>query len=157
VNVTRSPWRSLVLLLLVACGASSGNATPASCPPSPSIARFVDAMLTVDVAADEASREHGLMGVTTLPRDNGMAFVWSEETDGSFWMKDTLLPLSIAFVGQDGRVVTIQEMAPCSTDPCPTYAATAPYTWAVEANAGWFEQHGVEVGDEATLQRPACS
>jgi uncharacterized protein len=114
-------------------------------------------MLTVDVAADEASREHGLMGATTLPPNRGMAFVWSEETDGSFWMKDTLIPLSIAFVGQDGKVATIQEMTPCSTDPCPTYAATVPYTWAVEANAGWFEQHRVEVGDEATLEQHACS
>ncbi len=62
-------------------------------------------------------------------------------------MKDTLIPLSIAFVGQDGRIVTLANMAPCRTDPCPTYSSREPYTLAVEANQGWFRDHGIHEGD----------
>jgi uncharacterized membrane protein (UPF0127 family) len=156
VKATRSRWRFFFVLLLASCG-MIGNPTPASCPPFPATVRFGNAALTVDVATDEAGREHGLMGVSSLPPNHGMLFVWDAPTDGSFWMKDTLIPLSIAFVGQDGKIVTIQEMTPCAADPCPTYAANAPYIWAVEANAGWFDQHGIEIGDQAEWERHACS
>jgi uncharacterized membrane protein (UPF0127 family) len=147
----------LVLLLAVAC--SDGPvASPASCPQDHAYVVFSkDAQLHVQVAADDASREHGLMGVTELPEDGGMAFTWTSPTDTTFWMKDTLIPLSIAFVDQAGKVITISEMTPCTADPCTTYAADAPYTMAVEANANWFEDHGVAVGDEATYQPELCS
>ena len=97
------------------------------------------------------------MGVTDLPENHGMAFMWTSPTDATFWMKDTLIPLSIAFVGQDGKVITILEMTPCTADPCTTYAADAPYTMAIEADANWFEDHGVAVGDEATYMPELCS
>lgn len=148
----------LLLVCAVACS-SGGNATPnpAFCASLLSRANFGAASLRVEIAGDNASRAKGLMGVASLPPNQGMAFVWDAPTEGTFWMKDTLIPLSIAFVGQDGRVVTIRDMSPCEADPCTTYAATAPYTWAVEANAGWFERHGVEVGDEASLRYAMCS
>jgi uncharacterized membrane protein (UPF0127 family) len=79
-----------------------------------------------------------------------MAFVWDQPVTASFWMKDTLIPLAIAFVAQDGRIVTIAEMTPCRADPCPTYPAAAPYVLAVEANAGWFDRHAIGEGDSAT-------
>jgi uncharacterized membrane protein (UPF0127 family) len=145
----------VILLLAVACSSTAASGPP--CSPEPSIVRFAhEAQLTVDVADTDAEREHGLMGVTTLPPDQGMAFVWDAPTEATFWMKNTLIPLSIAFVDQSDRVVTIDEMAPCNADPCPTYAATAPYTTAVEANAGWFEQHGVGAGDTMEFIRVAC-
>ena len=53
--------------------------------------------------------------------------------------------------------MTIREMTPCEADPCPTYGADAPYTTAIEANAGWFADHGTEVGDEVCLERHFCS
>ena len=56
-----------------------------------------------------------------------MAFVWDEPTQGAFWMKDTLIPLSVAFWDEDGRIVGIVDMEPCATEPCPTYASPAPY------------------------------
>lgn len=111
----------------------------------------------MQVAADDASREKGLMGVTDMPENHGMAFRWDAPTDATFWMKDTLIPLSIAFVDQDGRVVTIKEMTPCTADPCTTYAADAPFTMAIEANANWFEDHDVTVGDPATFQGQMCA
>jgi uncharacterized protein len=150
-------FKFLVLLLAIAC--TGGNpGTPASCPQDQGTVSFSkDARLDVQVAADDASRDKGLMGVTTLPDNHGMAFRWDAPTDATFWMKDTLIPLSIAFVGQDGRVVTIKEMTPCTGDPCTTYAADAPYTMAIEANANWFEDHGITVGDPATFQPELCS
>jgi uncharacterized membrane protein (UPF0127 family) len=113
--------------------------------------------MQLEIADTDAERAKGLMGVTRLPENHGMAFLWDAPTDGAFWMKDTLIPLSIAFVGQDGKVVTIQEMTPCAADPCPTYTATGPYVTAIEANAGWFDTHHVEVGDEVGLTPQFCS
>ena len=145
----------VILSLAVACSSTAASGPP--CSPDPSIVRFgQDAQLTVDVADTDVEREQGLMGVTALPTDRGMAFVWDAPTEATFWMKDTLIPLSIAFVDQSHRVVTVEEMTPCKADPCPTYAATAPYTTAVEANAGWFEQHGVQAGDTMKFIRVAC-
>jgi hypothetical protein len=146
----------LMLLLAVACG--SGSGTPAGCPIHEATASFSkQAQLDVQVADDDASRQQGLMGVTTLPENHGMAFVWDTPTDATFWMKDTLIPLSIAFVGQDGRVVAIREMTPCTADPCQTYGADAPYATALEANANWFDDHRVVVGDHMTYSPVLCS
>lgn len=110
-----------------------------------------DAVLQVAVAGTPDERAQGLMGVTKLPEDHGMAFVYDEPSTGTFWMKDTLIPLSIAFVGADGRIVTIREMTPCEADPCPTYGADARYVLAVEADAGWYDSNGIAVGDRAEL------
>ena len=91
------------------------------------------------------------MGVEALDEDGGMVFVFDGEQDGSFWMKDTLIPLSIAFWGEDGRLLDILEMEPCTADPCPTYSARAPYTHALEMNAHWFDDRGIEIGDRVEL------
>jgi uncharacterized protein len=145
----------VILLLVVACSSTAASGPP--CSSEPSIVRFgQDAQLSVHVADTDTEREQGLMGVTALPADQGMAFVWDAPTEATFWMKDTLVPLSIAFVDQSDRVVTVEEMTPCNADPCPTYAATAPYTTALEANAGWFEQHGVQAGDTMRFIGVAC-
>ena len=152
----RPPW-PLLLLLVVACGAS-GAATPGSCPQDQGAASFSKrAQLDVSIADNDAEREQGLMGVTSLPQNQGMAFRWDEPTDATFWMKDTLIPLSIAFVDQGGTVVAIREMTPCTADPCTTYGADAPYTMAIEANANWFEDHGIAAGDPVTFTIQACS
>ena len=149
-------FRFLVLLLAIAC-ASGNPATSGSCPQDRANVSFSkDAQLRVQVAADDASRQRGLMGVTDLPENHGMAFTWTSPTDTTFWMKDTLIPLSIAFVDQEGKVITISEMTTCTADPCTTYAADGPYTMAIEANANWFEDHGVAVGDQATYTSELC-
>jgi uncharacterized membrane protein (UPF0127 family) len=93
------------------------------------------------------------MGKATLAPDSGMAFVWATPTTSSFWMKDTLIPLSIAFWDAGGKVVAVSEMTPCAADPCKTYGSPVAYVGAVEANAGWFATHGVKVGDTLELTR----
>ena len=82
-----------------------------------------------------------------LAPDDGIAFVLDELVMTTFWMKDTLILLSVAFVGQDGRVVSTSDMQPCEADPCPTYAASSPYTLAVEANLGWSADQEITTGD----------
>ena len=99
-----------------------------------------------------SEQRRGLSGIEQLPADEGMAFVWQEPVGSTFWMKDTLIPLSIAFVDEAGRVIDVLDMQPCESDPCPTYGVDEPYVLAVEANLGWFEDHGVEAGDRAELR-----
>lgn len=91
------------------------------------------------------------MGRSTLTPDAGMVFVFDEKTDEPFWMKDTLIPLSIAFWGDDGRVTDILDMQPCDADPCPTYTPRTPYTRALEMNLGWFDRQGIRIGDPVDL------
>ena len=87
----------------------------------------VDALLYVDVADDAGEQRRGLSGIEQLPADEGMAFVWPEPVGSTFWMKDTLIPLSIAFVDEAGRVIDVLDMQPCESDPCPTYGVDEPY------------------------------
>ena len=152
-------WRRylapVALIVAIACSTTAGG--PPTCnPPPPTVTFDQGATLHVDVASDDAARARGLMGVTDLAANRGMAFVWGAPTDASFWMKDTLIPLSIAFVDENGRVITIDEMTPCAADPCDTYEPSGPYVLAVEASAGWFADNGIEVGDRADLHQEAC-
>jgi uncharacterized membrane protein (UPF0127 family) len=140
---------AIVVALSGACSAPEGDVVD----PGAHV-RFsgTDATLTVRIADSAEEQRQGLMGVETLGEDRGMAFVYDDPTTGSFWMKDTLIPLSIAFVDDD-RIVAIEEMTPCEADPCPTWNSGGAYTLAIEANAGWFAAHGIEIGDRATLER----
>jgi uncharacterized membrane protein (UPF0127 family) len=109
--------------------------------------------LHVRVAETEAAREQGLMGVTDLGADDGMAFLFDAPAWVAFWMKDTPTPLSIAFWGADGRILSVMDMPPCAAEPCPTYRPATPYVGALEANRGFFAGHGVEVGDRVVIVR----
>ena len=91
------------------------------------------------------------MGRTKLAANHGMAFLWEEPVDSSFWMKDTLIPLSIAFWDADGRIVDLEDMQPCRADPCPTFGPDGSFIGALEVNKGFFDEHGVEVGDHVTV------
>ena len=115
----------------------------------------------LEVAADPATRARGLMERERVPPGTGMVFLYPADVAESFWMKNTLVPLSIAFVAADGRVVSVAEMTPCKADPCPSYAPAGPYRYAVELAAGSFGDAGVGPGakvvpvDPAGLPEPA--
>lgn len=110
--------------------------------------------VSLEVAADEAARQRGLSNRSELPAGTGMAFLFPRDTAVAFWMKDTLVPLQIAFVGGDGRVVGLSEMPPCRADPCPTYAPDRPYRYAVELPSGAFTAVGIEEGDRVVPEDP---
>lgn len=111
------------------------------------------------VANTPPRRQHGLMEVPALPGGVGMLFVFPEDEGtgilggGGFWMKNTLVPLDIAFVGLDGAVKAILHAEPCTSWPCPVYDPGQPYRYALEVPAGWFEQVGVD--SEWHLELPA--
>ncbi len=151
--------RPLVVFIVVVATLSACTSTP-DCPGGSARGRISfqsGAALTVAIASDDAARAEGLMGVSSLPSDEGMAFEFGGSTEATFWMKDTLIPLAVAFVDGD-TVVAIREMTPCRADPCRSYSAGAPYTLAVEANAGWYRDHGIEVGDRVDeFRQPRCS
>jgi uncharacterized membrane protein (UPF0127 family) len=140
------------LLLAAACGPSP-EPNPGA-PDSATLEIRTDAgvrSFDVEVADTSAERRTGLMGRESLSPYDGMAFVWAGPVQSSFWMKDTLIPLSIAFWDQEGRIVSILDMEPCRVDPCPTYGPDAPYVGAVEVRQGELERHGVGVGDTVDL------
>ena len=103
--------------------------------------------LTVQVADTPQKRDKGLMFVEKLPENEGMLFVFSGETYGGFWMKNTLIPLSIAFLDSDGKILKILDMVPCKEDFCPTYDPELSYHYALEVNLGWFEKNQIKEGD----------
>lgn len=107
--------------------------------------------LKVEIAADGHARRVGLMGRPRLAPDTGMVFLFDAPDSGSFWMKDTLIPLSIAFWDRSGRILRILHMTPCRADPCRYYYPGVTYQGAVETNLGWFVAHGVKRGDHVSL------
>ena len=110
--------------------------------------------VAVEVADTPASREHGLMGRTSLPADEGMVFTWPADHAGAFWMKDTLIPLSIAFYSADGRILRILDMTPCKAEPCDLYDPRVPYRGALEVNRGAFDRWGISEGDRLRITSP---
>lgn len=110
---------------------------------------FID----VEVAESTEEREIGLMDRESLPSDEGMLFVFFRPTDDGFWMKNTLIPLSIAFIDEDAKIVEILDMEPCREEQCEIYEPGVEYSAALEVNQGAFEEWGVQVGDRITLTR----
>lgn len=100
--------------------------------------------VTVEVADDDAERQRGLMHRDSLPDDHGMLFVYESERLLSFWMRNTRIALDVAFIDRSGRIVDIQQMEPMTDQ---THTSRAPALYALEMSLGWFEGHGVEVGD----------
>ncbi|MET0144807.1 MAG: DUF192 domain-containing protein [Ilumatobacteraceae bacterium] len=110
------------------------------------------------VAATAAERAQGLMGVTDLGGADGMVFLWDEPTTSQFWMRDTPMPLSIAFFA-DGEFVSSADMVPCMTGPaegCPRYTAAAPYVAAIEVFPGGLEAIAVRDGSRLELLDLPC-
>ncbi len=104
--------------------------------------------MNVEIADTEALRECGLMNRTRMPDNQGMVFVFTEQVSVPFWMKDTLIDLSVAFVDASGTVVDVQEMKSQSLD---SHFPAKPYQYAIEANATWYARHGIAAGDTVDL------
>jgi len=105
--------------------------------------------LMVEVAADEASQSRGLMFRKSLPENEGMLFDFGGPGIYSFWMKDTVIPLSIAFLNKEGMITKIEVMTPGDT----TLFHRSPVgtRYGLEVNEGWFKRHQIQVGDEVIL------
>ncbi len=100
--------------------------------------------IEAEVASTPAQRQIGLMNRPSMPPNHGMLFVFEGPGMHCFWMRNTLLPLSIAFLGDDGRIVNIADMQPQNdTSHCPR----EPVRHALEMNQGWFAKRGFKAGD----------
>jgi uncharacterized membrane protein (UPF0127 family) len=103
-------------------------------------------LLKVEVAYTPERQAQGLMFRKALPEDEGMVFLFPAPTAGGFWMKNTLIPLSIAFFDRQGVILRILDMEPCRADPCPVYYPGVVYQGALEVNQGWFRRRGLKEG-----------
>jgi uncharacterized protein len=141
----------LALAVLAGCGGGGGSGAGAQAVLSHGDR---EETIAVEIADTAAEREQGLMGRETLPADAGMAFVFPAEHRGPFWMKDTLIPLSIAFYSANGRILKILDMEPCEADPCPLYDPGVSYRGALEVNEGAFAGWGISEGDLLRITSP---
>jgi YVTN family beta-propeller protein len=107
------------------------------------------ARVFVEVPDDLEEHMRGLMFRQHLPWNAGMLFAYDSEEPKSFWMKNTLIPLDMIFVGDNSEIVDIIEnVPPCEQDPCPTYPSEEPAQYVLEVNAGFVQQNRVQVGDQ---------
>jgi uncharacterized membrane protein (UPF0127 family) len=125
---------------------------PTHALPTPSVVIQADTgdriMAVVEVADTEQKRETGLMYRKSLDPDAGMIFVWQQPVLDSFWMKNTDIPLSLAFIGANGSIQEIQDMAPQTET---LHTPIQPYLYALEVNQGFFSRNGIVPGDRVTL------
>jgi hypothetical protein len=166
------------LLLLVisgaACGASEAAHT-ASAPPVPTVLptstapvaaaaptgapaqantiplRIGTHTLEVELATTSAQRQRGLMYREDMPENGGMLFVFPNTRPLSFWMRNTPLPLSIAFLDEEKRIINIAQMQPFTTR---SHQSAQPARYALEVHQGWFAEHGIEAGDVCLFHLP---
>jgi uncharacterized membrane protein (UPF0127 family) len=109
-----------------------------------------DKTVTIDleIAKTDAQRAQGLMNRKSLPDGKGMLFVFDRDQTLAFWMKNTLIPLSIAFIASDGRILEIRSMQPLSEA---TIRSNRSARYALEVPRGWFDRAGIHVGDKLIL------
>lgn len=127
---------------------------PASAPAAGATARILTAsghevIVMLEVADTPASRAIGLSRRSSLAADGGMLFVFPSDGLAPFWMKDTWIPLSIAFIASDGAIVDIQDMQPMTED---LHSPPRPYRYALEVNQGFFEKNGVRPDDRVEIR-----
>lgn len=104
-------------------------------------------MIKAEVAQTDRQREIGLMHRTSMGTNEGMIFVFERAGVQCFWMKNTLLPLSVAFIDEDGTIVNLDEMKPETED---THCSTKPVRHVLEMNKGWFSKRGIKPGMKLT-------
>ena len=100
--------------------------------------------ITVEIALTDNERQQGLMFRQSLGKNSGMLFVFSHEEHLSFWMKNTFVPLSIAYIDKHGRIIDIQNMKPLDTSI--SYPSKMKAMYALEVNMGWFKENGITEG-----------
>jgi len=100
-------------------------------------------LIDTQVAATPAQREIGLMHRSAMPQGEGMLFVFERPGEQCFWMKNTLLPLTAAFVADDGTIVNLEDMKPQTLD---SHCSKKPVRYVLEMNQGWFEKKGIKAG-----------
>lgn len=141
----RSPAVGLVVASLLFCGCA--KSTPSQRLSTIDIS-LGGRTIAVEVARTESERQTGMMHRKEIGPDEGMLFVFPAPQPLHFYMRNTLVPLSIAFLRSDGVILNIAHMEPLSLK---THSSRLPCRFALEMPQGWFEKHGVKEGDRIEL------
>ncbi|MDR2433129.1 MAG: DUF192 domain-containing protein [Treponema sp.] len=139
-----APWYVCLPFLLVCGLANCAPGKPAGAEIRVERAGAEVALLNAELARTPEERIRGLMGRKSLADGEGMLFIFERDDVLSFWMKDTLIPLSIAFIASDGRIVEIRDMRPLDLN---SIKSSRSVRYALEVPQGWFERAGVRPGD----------
>lgn len=119
--------------------------------PYQSTLRINNHKIYTEVVDNNKTRARGLMFRQSLPQEAGMLFVFQDEQPRCFWMKNTSIPLSIAYINSQGEILDIFDLQPHDeTSVC----STQPAMFALEVNQGWFNQKGITIGDKIHMDSP---
>lgn len=130
------------MTLLIACGAGATK------PQLETLSLVVDGHgVRAELADEPSERSLGLMYRKALGTDAGMLFVYPESQERGFWMENTQIPLTIAYITEDGRIATVKDMTPFNRT---SVSSDVPVLYALEMIQGWFVDHDVQVGDRVT-------
>ena len=144
-------WIAVLSGLIILSCTYSGWSCPFELPTTRTTDKGHD--LTIELATTPEARSCGLSRRASLPSNRGMLFVYAEPDILTFWMKNTHIPLSIAFIDADRRIVSIQKMIPLQITV--DHISPVPTRYALEVNQGWFEENGVQTGDVLKFDLPA--
>jgi len=138
--------RLLTKLLLSLAVAAGPAAVAAQTPPLPTVQLTAGIhLITAEVAAQDPARTRGLMFRKGLPANHGMLFIFDRKAVHCMWMRNTLIPLSVAFIEDDGTIVNILDMQPHDER---SQCAKQPVRYALEMTQGWFEKKGIGPGSK---------
>ena len=136
-------WGALVWLVALQAQPSQAQTAPQSLPTLTLNAGIHN--ITAELAQSEEQRATGLMFRETMQPNHGMLFAFERAGQQCFWMKNTLLPLDIAFVADDGTIVNVDRMKPQTLDP---HCSSQPVRFVLEMNEGWFAKRGISAGSK---------
>lgn len=142
-----------ILVFISGTFSGCGKSQPSSPPPRTDSGRveltIADVQVSLELVSEPGARSRGLMFRDSLAPNSGMLFVFPREGVYPFWMKNTRMPLSIAFLDRSGRIVGLDEMQPFDT--LTLHMPRESFLYAVEMDSGWFRAHGVGEGDTIEL------
>jgi uncharacterized protein len=133
-------------LLMVLTGTALAQDTPQLNLPHVKLGAGIH-QIDAQVAQTQEQQSTGLMFRREMPQHEGMLFVFNQPSKLCFWMKNTLLPLTAAFVADDGTIVTLADMKPQTTE---SHCTAKPVRYVLEMNQGWFTKRGIKVGSKLT-------
>lgn len=138
----------VLLIFLVACSSQIPQVS------SEPFVEFGDSKFFVEIADEPGELQKGLMFVESMPKNEGMLFIFDDSSPRTFWMKNTLIPLDMVFIDENYVVVDLKEnVQPCDADPCPTYPSEFSSKFVVELNAGSSKEYNISVGSIMRMSR----
>lgn len=146
--ILAAPFRRALAAIALAFTLPAAAQDIAAAKPLPVVTvRVAGHALRAEIAATPDERARGLMFREKLGRNDGMLFLFDEPAYHTIWMKNTLIPLSVAFLDGEGRILNIEDMQPRTLEP---HVAQGPARFAIETNLGWFAERRIKPGDKVT-------